>query len=454
MQSIARHALRALPCGLGLLAAALLWSPGGEAFVMTGESLGLDQRGFRVHDNFTDPMVTSQTAQHPQFPGASGAALAIWKAVAEWGSDLHGDGTGDPHQPFGLGSGASNFDAQYIGLAPDPGGPDDNVFSQIDGSNLGIVAFTETPVGDGWRIRFYRDPWDWHASPANIAFGGLMSRDLQGVATHEYGHALGLGHSSVATSTMVGTVNDFALSLRSLDADDVAGVQAIYGAVSPAKPRIETYDVAAGVLTITGSGFSAIGNEVRFPRATPATISAPLSVGSLPSTQGGTRITVPIPAGVGTGDLLVRRDGVSFDALSNAFPFDPNAAPCPTPVVYGSSKLTSLGTLPDIYPLGSPSQSIDDFTINCDNGIPGASGVLFFGGDPAQISTLGGTLWAAPPLRRHSSFTFDFLGQVTISVPVEDFMLGQTHHYQLWFEDAQDPFGAGLSNGLEVRFCP
>jgi hypothetical protein len=152
----------------------------------------------------------------------------------EWGSELHGDGQGDPHQPGGLGSGGANFDASWQGNALGIGGGNDNVHSEIAGSSGGVLAYCESPIADGWRIRFYSG-WTWDDGPGTPALGDM---DLQGVATHEYGHALGLGHSDVVGATMYASVNASGVAQRSLAPDDVAGVQAVYGAKSPTKPRI------------------------------------------------------------------------------------------------------------------------------------------------------------------------------------------------------------------------
>src|SRR5262245_40771083 len=66
------------------------------AFSTSGESLGLDQRGFVVFNNFTDPIANDNTVPHPNFPGHTGAVMAIWKAHCEWGSlPRAGNGLGD-----------------------------------------------------------------------------------------------------------------------------------------------------------------------------------------------------------------------------------------------------------------------------------------------------------------------------------------------------------------------
>src|SRR5205823_13676432 len=54
------------------------------------------------------------------------------------------------------------------------------------------------------------------------------SQDIQRVALHELGHALGLAHSSVASAIM----NPYISSSYTLSTDDVAGAQSLYGAPS------------------------------------------------------------------------------------------------------------------------------------------------------------------------------------------------------------------------------
>ena len=51
--------------------------------------------------------------------------------------------------------------------------------------------------------------------------------DLATVAAHEFGHALGLGESTVPTAVMYGTYNGIKTALTS---DDIAGIQSLYGA--------------------------------------------------------------------------------------------------------------------------------------------------------------------------------------------------------------------------------
>ena len=55
--------------------------------------------------------------------------------------------------------------------------------------------------------------------------GGFFVED---VATHEFGHALGLGHSTVATATMYPSISTCSQQSRTLDADDIAAVRSLY----------------------------------------------------------------------------------------------------------------------------------------------------------------------------------------------------------------------------------
>jgi hypothetical protein len=63
---------------------------------------------------------------------------------------------------------------------------------------------------------------------------------IEDIAAHEFGHALGLGHSTVAGATMYPSVSSCSTGNRTLDADDIAGVVALYPPGSISVPTAPT----------------------------------------------------------------------------------------------------------------------------------------------------------------------------------------------------------------------
>jgi hypothetical protein len=87
-------------------------------------------------------------------------------------------------------------------------------------NGAGTLIEADTVFYDG-STRFY---------PGNT--GCSSGYYLQNVATHEFGHALGLNHSSVATATMYAGEGPCTTDKESLDPDDLKGVEYIYPPVS------------------------------------------------------------------------------------------------------------------------------------------------------------------------------------------------------------------------------
>lgn len=286
-----------------------------EGYSLIGGSLNQNQRDFRVFNNFTDNVANNNQTPDDQFPGYQGATMAIWKGVIEWGSGPHGDGTGDPSQTT-LGSGQANFDPSFQGEANGVGNTNNNIHSELSGSQGGVLAYCETPISDGWRIRYYSG-WTWADGPGTNIGGGV---DLQGVACHEYGHALGLGHSQFGSATMGASISGNGVSDRSISSDDQNGVQAVYGAASGNKPVITGVAVNGGQITVTGSNFDSTGNQIWFTQAASGGNGTPIKATNLNSD--GTTITAFIPAAAGPGDILVRRNSTGNSGLSNAWPTD------------------------------------------------------------------------------------------------------------------------------------
>lgn len=104
-------------------------------------------------------------------------------------------------------------------------------------------VFSEPEAGD---VHF-DDAEEWDTEDGGWWF--WRRRDLETVGVHEIGHALGLGHSSVEGAVMWPSYEG---ERRSLHADDIAGIQAIYGA--PTVPALSDFvEASMWALKSTGS---------------------------------------------------------------------------------------------------------------------------------------------------------------------------------------------------------
>jgi len=404
-----------LPVGALAMGALMLAPTESHGFTTIGGSLSLSQRDFRVYNNFTDATANNNTTPDPNWPGYTGAEMAIWKACSEWASELHGlTGAGDPVQT--VGSGGANFDPCWQGDATGVGTTDQNIHSELAGSSGGVLAFCETPISDGWRIRYY-STWTWQDGPGGPSSG----IDLQGVACHEYGHALGLGHSNASGATMQPNISGTGVGQRSINNDDIAGVQFIYGVRDDSqKPHVNGFNLESGVLTITGKNFNPTLNEVWFTQAGAGGTGTPVKMTGLNSN--GFLISTTLPANVGPGDILVKRGSLAGNkGLSNAFPFDP-AQP---PNVLAENLNVDLGTT-----MGTPG-----------NGQGGAAG---------NVGT-----WTGVDVPTGATMLFDIGGQLSTGILSHTGSAGETvfNHPAtsgFWEKIFDDRHGIGCTAGVST----
>lgn len=450
-------------------AALLLWPTDSQGFTLIGGSLSLAERDGRIFNNFSDASANNNTTPDSNWPGYTGAPMSIWKAMGEWGSQPHGGtGAGDPLQP--VGDGGANFDSAWAGLATGVGGTNDNIHSEIGGSSGGVLAFTETPISNGWRIRYYQS-WLWQDGPGSVTSG----IDIQGVATHEYGHALGLGHSSSPGATMAPSISGSGTAARSIAADDIAGVQFIYGVASLTKPSITAIFQGSGTLTIDGVNFADTNNEIWFTPLNPTGGTSPLvKVLGVSAQNGGTQIVVNIPADAGPGDVFVKSgNGTGGAFLSNGFPSDVTPpAGCTPPSIYCTGKVNSQFCQPIIASSGTPSATDPTpFDISCSQVINNKFGLLFYGTNgPLGAPFQGGFLCVKAPTVRTTTqgsggsptgadctgtYSYDFNARIQSGAD-PDLIQGATVNAQYWYRDPNDPAGftTGLSDGIQFEICP
>ena len=337
---------------VALGAAFLLMTPKeSTGFALLGHSLATGQSDFRVFNNFLDSNSNNNVTPHDNFPGYTGAVMALWKGVVEWSSAPHGDGGGDPHQGI-LGSGNSSFDPMFNGEATGIGVIGNNIISGLNQSGGSTIAFMQGG-SSGWWIRFYDGDKVFADGPGT---GIGFNYDLQGVNCHEYGHALGLGHSGSGSATMEGSIGAGNIGERSISADDVAGIQAIYGVAnnSGTKPTITSVTNLGGQVHIVGTNFTTNNNQVWFTKLTPGTTGGtggnPIKISSIVSTNGNTEILLNIPAAAGPGDILVKRNSAGQESTSAAWPFDPFSVAPPAPMVTNVSPTQ----VPAVVATGTP----------------------------------------------------------------------------------------------------
>ena len=160
------------------------------------------------------------------------AALNVWAAVSSFtnlGQVADGGGTpeldtvGSPSSHVGdIRIGAYNFTGSTLAHAYQPG-----THAEFGNGTIG---------GD---IHFDNDR-TWVDDAADVTSNSQY--DFFTVALHEFGHSLGLGHSADSTSVMWW---QYSGARRVLTADDIAGIQLIYGVV-PEPSTFVVWSLLAG----------------------------------------------------------------------------------------------------------------------------------------------------------------------------------------------------------------
>lgn len=111
-----------------------------------------------------------------------------------------------------------------------------NVFFRSDSNGGAIASSYRWWNGAGEIVD--SDIVFWDAS--NTFFTGSSGCSggayIEDVAAHEFGHSLGLGHSSTSGATMYPSYSTCSTGMRTLAADDIAGVESIYPSTGSTPP--------------------------------------------------------------------------------------------------------------------------------------------------------------------------------------------------------------------------
>jgi hypothetical protein len=108
--------------------------------------------------------------------------------------------------------------------------------------------------------------WDEAATFVTGTSGCSRAAYIEDIAAHELGHALGLGHSKVTEATMYPSYPWCSQELRTLDADDIAGVQALYGKAATSSkntaPTVSISSPADGASFALGASITFAGSAI------------------------------------------------------------------------------------------------------------------------------------------------------------------------------------------------
>jgi Matrixin len=155
------------------------------------------------------------------------------------GNVPHGaDGEAAVHAAFETWNAASaNVQYDFAGYVPQGA-------QAYDGKNVVYWVYDNWPYDPtlaALTFRYY-DTSNGRLLDADTVFNGVKytwsvdgsGYDIQNSATHEAGHMAGLGHSTDPEATMYAKTQAGETKKRTLDADDVAGIEAIYGGTAVA----------------------------------------------------------------------------------------------------------------------------------------------------------------------------------------------------------------------------
>ncbi len=207
-----------------------------SAYATTGVQWNVASANFSVNPNFTGASSGTPTQQIDE----------IREAASAW--------TNQAQIPF-----AFNYAGTTSNATVAYDGTNSVYFSNTDGNGALAIAYwwSVNNVTQQFDIVFYGrhglTNFAWSKNPNAGEF------DIRSVATHEFGHVLGLNHSASASATMAPIILPGSTTMRTLEADDVNGARSLYGVATPTISAIfpESGTAVGGTLvTLSGSWFT------------------------------------------------------------------------------------------------------------------------------------------------------------------------------------------------------
>jgi hypothetical protein len=290
-------------------------------------------------------------------------AAAVWQAVANINLAQVSD-NGSPEGTSGDQQGDPRFGDIRIGML--------NLGSGVLGETfIPPPANGGTDAGD----MFLNSQASWQIN---------TDYDLETVAIHEFGHALGLGESQITTACMYAYYNGMK---QSLTTDDIAGIQSVWGAPQPDQFNSNglsngSSNTAANITSyIDGNGQIAIPNlritsgsqvewfSVTVPACTTGTMvvteqstnlsmlspsvwvykpgsKLPAAIGSLTSANYGATVSYSLSGVLAGQTYLIRAMGNSFGDPTGAFGLEVNFGTATQPPI--SPPATLVAQQPDL----------------------------------------------------------------------------------------------------------